>query len=235
MQAIGTVARAAIVGWLRALANGDAESLRRLGAVGDGCPAVAQNVGSAALDRLAAGIERGPIGTTPLAGNRHVVRASPDGEPHLFLLHERGDGPVVDERAFAASFDPEGDRQAVVRAFLGSWLRGDAAGMRAHCEDGESVRALLRTPPRIVRELAQGPQPPRLVIVELATGDVLHVGGALEFVGAHHAACGVAVLSGLTHAGELPFLLQQRDGRWLVLPAHLRRLEPAAAAAGGEG
>ena len=233
MHDFDSAVRAVVTGWLRALLTGDAETLRRLGAARDAAALAAASVALPPVARLVADLERAQLRTLPLAGNRHVVRCTAGGEAHLLLLHERDGALTVDERAFAASITPDNERQAVVRAFATAWLAQDAAAMQQHCDDADAVASLLDSPPAVLRRLLAEPRPARLVIVELAPGDVLHVGTGLEFVGMHHAACAVAVLSGLSEAGELPFLLRRRGERWTVLPTHLRRLQHATVATGG--
>lgn len=128
-------------------------------------------------------------------------------------------GPRLDLRYPIAAQKPDDERRTAARAFYRGLLRGDVPALRSLAYDPTGIEA-LGSPDATPSLLDVEPTVQSLALGELGLGEPFTVPGGVQFVSAHHLELGIAVLSGLSPTGELPFLLRPRDGAWKVIAFH---------------
>ncbi len=155
-----------------------------------------------------------------LPSDRHLVRAFFGGILHTLVAQTTPMGPRIDLRYLIAMHAADDARRQVARAFYRALLLGDAATLFDLSFDARGVELLVDGEPPAGERAQLEHIAAAMGLIELAVGEPFVVPNGVQFVDARHIEMGIAVFSGLTTNGEIPFLLRQRDGAWKVIPFH---------------
>lgn len=210
---------AALRAWLAAVVHGGEPALRRLALPHAGLGALAASAPPPARrSALRAELAQATWRAQPNGSDRQLVHVWLPSRVEVLPFVRTAAGWRVDARWAVAAVSPDDALRRVARAFYGALLTGDLATMQQHAFDARGLELLAGGAPAPVDRWDLDLQAAMIAFVEVADGESYPTPTGPQPVTTRHRDHGIRVLVGLTLAGEVAFLLRQRDGVWTVIP-----------------